>query len=116
MRACPTVSGVTPTPTAAHAEVDRVDVESDAIRIRGALIGVADPQSADQLIARRRSDGVEMRVPATVAETTFEVAIPFSALPWEDDSEPEFWDLWIADLRIGRHLDDVQNKRGAHVF
>ena len=33
-----------------------------------------------------------------------------------DDDEPEFWDLYIGELRLGRHRDGVADKRHAYVF
>ena len=101
------------------AEVERIDVTDDAIVVTGTLAGA--PPGAAVVVARRRADRRETRVPAEVADGRFEARLPFAALPWEDDAEPEFWDLSLAlgggeELRLGRHLDDVANKRHAYVF
>ena len=96
-----------------HAEVERVDVGDDGIRIRGLLVGDDD---ATELLARRRSDGHELTVPVALDGPSFDVTVPFEALAWHDDDEPDFWDLYIGRLRLGRHRDGVADKRHAYVF
>jgi len=96
-----------------HAEVERVAVDAAGIGVRGVLLG---DTGATALTARRRSDGHEVAVPAAVDGSSFEVTIPFDALPWLEDDEPEFWDLYLGELRLGRHRDDVANKRHAYIF
>jgi glycosyltransferase involved in cell wall biosynthesis len=112
------VSGAAP---AAHAEVERVDVRDAGIRVSGMLVGAQAPDGAE-LVARRRADRAEVRTPAHLDELRFEVEIAYAALPWLDDAEPEFWDLYLApsgggpQLRLGRHRDGIPNKRLAYVF
>ena len=96
-----------------HAEVERVDVGDDGIRIRGVLVGDDD---STQLLARRRSDGHEVTVPVALDGPSFEATVPLEALAWRDDDEPDFWDLYIGQLRLGRHRDGVADKRHAYVF
>jgi glycosyltransferase involved in cell wall biosynthesis len=114
------VSGAT-TPRAAHAEVDRIDVGDEGISITGTLVGIDAPHASAELVARRRSDGAEARAPIDLDGDGFEAHVPFASLPWIDPQEPDFWDLYVApeggpELRVGRHLDDVRNKRHAYVF
>jgi glycosyltransferase involved in cell wall biosynthesis len=99
-----------------HAEVERVEVGDAEVRVRGSLVGVAEPPARPELVARRRADGLQVTAVATLDGLRFEAAVPYTALPWLDDDEPEFWDLYLGDLRLGRHLDDVENKRLAYVF
>ena len=96
-----------------HAEVERVDVGDDGIRIRGALVGHDD---ATELLARRRSDGHELTVPVALDGSSFDATVPLEALAWRDDDEPDFWDLYVGRLRVGRHRDGVADKRHAYVF
>lgn len=111
------------TPTAAaHAEVERVDVGDDDVRFLGTLVGVADASADAAVVARRRSDGAEVRAPVQLDGPRFDARVAFATLPWRDEDKPEFWDLYLAlgadgdELRLGRHLDDVKNKRRAYVF
>jgi glycosyltransferase involved in cell wall biosynthesis len=102
------------------AEVARIDVGDEGVTVTGTLIGV-EPATAGEIVARRRSDGVEARTPADVEGDRFEAYVPFGSLSWTDPKEPEFWDLFLAldggpELRVGRHLDGVRNKRHAYVF
>jgi glycosyltransferase involved in cell wall biosynthesis len=96
-----------------HAEVQRVEVRDDGIRIRGVLVG---GEGARQLVARRRSDGREVAVPAALDGPSYDAVVPYDALEWLDDSQPEFWDLYLGELRLGRHRDGVRDKRHAYVF
>jgi glycosyltransferase involved in cell wall biosynthesis len=96
-----------------HAEVERVDVGDDGIRVRGTLVG---GDGATELTARRRSDGHELTVPAAFDGPSFDVTVPYASLSWRDDAEPDFWDLYLGELRLGRHLDGVGDKRHAYVF
>jgi glycosyltransferase involved in cell wall biosynthesis len=95
-----------------HAEVHRVEVADDAIRLRGELVG---GDGARELKARRRADGREVTVPATLDGPTFDVRVPYAALEAAGD-DPEFWDLYLGEQRLGRHGDGVADKRHAYVF
>jgi glycosyltransferase involved in cell wall biosynthesis len=100
-----------------HAEVDRVDVGDDAIAFRGVLVGAE--ANAGELIARRRSDDHTVSAPAQLERTTFLAELPFAELPHPDRAD--YWDLFIrladgTQLRLGRHLDDLENKAHAVVF
>jgi glycosyltransferase involved in cell wall biosynthesis len=102
------------------AEVARIDVGDEGVTVTGTLIGV-EPATAGEIVARRRSGGFEARAPADVEGDRFEAYVPFGSLSWTDPEEPEFWDLFLAldggpELRVGRHLDGVRNKRHAYVF
>ena len=96
-----------------HAEVDRVDAGDEGIRIRGTLVG---GDGAPQLTARRRADGHEVTVPAALDGDSFDVSVPYTALPERDLGQADFWDLYLGELRLGRHRDGVADKRHAYVF
>ena len=117
--ACLPVSGVID--TSAHAEVDRIDVGAEVVSLTGTLIGIQAPPATAELVARRRDDGLEVRAPVRLDGDRFRADVPFDSLPWRDPGEPEFWDVSLApaagpELRLGRHLDGVGNKRIAYVF
>src|SRR3954453_2835302 len=103
-----------------HAEAARIDVGDDHVALTGTLIGVATPRASGELVARRRADGFEARSPAELDGDRFRGDVPVARLPWTGPEEPEFWGLYGAvdgeELRVGRHLDDVSNKRRAYVF
>jgi glycosyltransferase involved in cell wall biosynthesis len=112
------VGGVTS--RAGHAEVARIDVGDEGVSVTGTLVGSDANAAGGEIVARRRSDGAEARAPADVEGDRFEAYVPFGSLSWTDPEEPEFWDLFLAldgaELRVGRHLDGVKNKRHAYVF
>jgi glycosyltransferase involved in cell wall biosynthesis len=99
--------------TEPHAEVDRVDVGDEGLTLAGT---VDAPPTHAELVARRRADGLEVRAPATVEDDRFEAHVTFESLPWRDADKPELWDLYLGDLRLGRHRDGVANKRHVYVF
>jgi glycosyltransferase involved in cell wall biosynthesis len=100
-----------------HAEVDRVDVGDEGIAFGGTLIGAG--AKAGELVARRRSDRHEVHAPAEIAGNAFRAQLPYAGLPHSDRAD--YWDLFVrvaggAELRLGRHLDDLENKAQAVVF
>jgi glycosyltransferase involved in cell wall biosynthesis len=105
-------------PRNAHAEVDRVEVDDAGVAFTGELVGATAKNG--ELVARRRSDGLEARAPVTLDGAAFRARLEFADLPWRDDEEPERWDLQLEtggeSLRLGRHLDDLPDKRHAYVF
>jgi glycosyltransferase involved in cell wall biosynthesis len=102
-----------------HAEVGRVEVGGDAIAFSGLLVGAE--AGAGDLVARRRSDGREQTVAAELAEGSFHAELPYDALSSDDPERADYWDLYVRladgpELRLGRHLDDLDNKAHAFVF
>jgi len=100
-----------------HAEVDRVDVGDERIAFSGTLVG-AEANEAE-LIARRRSDEREVTASVQLRGTRFLAELPYAALPHSDQAD--YWDLFVrrtngAELRLGRQLDDLENKAHAVVF
>jgi glycosyltransferase involved in cell wall biosynthesis len=90
-----------------------------AVTFRGRLVGIA--ATSGELLARRRDDANEVRVAATIEGGAFEATLPFATLTWHDDEAAERWDLFVAladgpQLRAGRHLDDLADKRHAVVY
>jgi glycosyltransferase involved in cell wall biosynthesis len=96
-----------------HAEVERVDVGDEGIRLRGMLVG---GDGTGELTARRRSDRHQVNVPLALDGPSFDATVPYDALPARYETEPDFWDLYIGELRLGRHRDHVADKRHAYVF
>ena len=93
----------------------------EGMAVTGALVGIQTPSAAAELVARRRDDGHEARTDVKLDGDRFRGYMPFPSLPWRDPAEAEFWDLYVAldsgeELRVGRHLDDVKNKRRAFTF
>jgi glycosyltransferase involved in cell wall biosynthesis len=105
-------------PRDAHAEVERVEVDDAGVAFTGELVGATAKHG--ELVARRRSDGLEARAPATLGGAAFRARLEFADLPWREDDEPERWDLQLdaggRALRLGRHLDDLPDKRHSYVF
>ena len=93
----------------AHAEVERVEVEQDAITVTGTLQA---PETHVALVAESRRDGAELTWPATRDGSRFHARIETSAMVREGDTEA--WDLRLAvgdeRMRLGSHLDGVLNK------
>jgi glycosyltransferase involved in cell wall biosynthesis len=92
-----------------------------AVTLRGRLIGTADEPADGVLLARRRDDGHAVRTVADLDGTAFRASLPFASLAWRDAETPEFWDLFVeladgAQLRVGRHLDDLEDKRHAVIY
>jgi glycosyltransferase involved in cell wall biosynthesis len=103
---------------APHAELTRVRVEDPAtLALAGTLPGIAEPGRLAnvRLVARRRGDGRELAVPATIGAAGFSARLPLADLAL--DAAAGRWDLRLhADglprgLRVGAHLDGVPDKR-----
>lgn len=105
------------------AEIAGVELAHGTLRVHGRIVGDV-PAAADsrraraaECVLRRREDGHSMRLPARLADGKFSLAIG------EEQFAPpraaETWDLWLrpddesADIRLGRHLDDIEDKKHA---
>ena len=103
---------------APHAEVERVDVDEDAI----GLAGLLPPELADArgatLVARSRTDGTEVVGPAQVDGRRFASRIEAQRLLRARSRDA--WDLYVEvgrqRLRMGTHHDLVPGKRRIVLF
>ena len=116
----PTVSSFKPSPRpddgipmTPHAEVHRVEVEDDGIRVRGELVG---GDGARELTARRRADGREVTVPATLDGAAFDVRVPYRGARSSPATSRSSGTSTSASSGVGRHGDGVADKRHAYVF
>jgi glycosyltransferase involved in cell wall biosynthesis len=93
----------------AHAEVERVEVEQDAIAISGTVQAPGDQVA---LVGTSRRDRAELTWPAERDGSRFRARVKTGALV--RDGESEVWDLRLAvgdeRLRLGSHLDGVLDK------
>jgi glycosyltransferase involved in cell wall biosynthesis len=102
-------------PLAAHAEVEQVRVERDALALAGRLSEPVSQPGEARLLARRRADAAEVAAPAALRGERFDARLPFTALvsPGAGDA---VWDLWLGERRIAAHLDDLPGKNGIVAF
>jgi glycosyltransferase involved in cell wall biosynthesis len=109
-------AAVRATRVAPHAEVERVDVADDSIGIEGLL--PPDSGREASLVARSRSDGVEISGAARVDGQHFAGRIESARLVRAGPREA--WDLYVAlgerRLRLGAHHDLVPDKREIVLF
>lgn len=86
-----------------HAEVTRLVVGEHLLDVTVAATG-------DELVARRRGSGDEVRVAAAQAGEGARAALAFA-----DVAAEGVWDLWLAaggrELRVGAHLDGIPAKQ-----
>ena len=113
---------------APHAEVDTVWVRNGRIALEGALVGRKnddpEPHRASVgavVVARERGTGRETRAEASVDGTRFAAALEVETLASGAQKATETWDLFLAvastaDLRIGRRLDDIPQKKHVLVY
>ena len=94
---------------AAHAEVERVEVEDDSIEIKGTI---APREGELTLAAQSRRDGTECSWPVEVSDGAFAARIASADLVRTGDAE--VWDLRLDAgedrLRLGGHFDGILNK------
>ena len=109
---------------APHAELTRVRVEAPGtLVLAGTLPGAPDPAAlrAPRIVARRRRDGLELGVPATVDAAGFSGRLELRELALVD-GKPGRWDLWLtagglgSDWRLGAHHDGIPDKHHAVVL
>jgi glycosyltransferase involved in cell wall biosynthesis len=98
-----------------HAEVERVEVEPDAITLSGL---VQTPDSQLTLLATSRRDGAELTWPVTREGPGFTTRIDTAAMVRSGGAE--VWDLRLAAgeerLRLGSHFDGILNKAEVVTF
>ena len=79
-----------------HAEITALVVGPEQLEVTVDAAG-------DELVARHRKAGAEVRVPLQAGRAE----LPFARL-----TDGGVWDLWVdGDVRVGRHDDGVPNKR-----
>ena len=110
-----------------HAEVDEVWPRDGRIRLVGRIHGRAAGATggADgwRLLLVLRGTDRRLRYPARVKDDRFESELPVSDLA-DRDAEAgagvEEWDIHLSDgeaeLRVGRQLDDIREKKKIMVF
>ena len=109
-------------PPRPHAEVTRVWVDAVDARVEGTLHGVeGDSTATARLVARRRGTADEMVTDAATAGPAFSARIELADL-LSDGDQAERWDLYLdvggpdGPLRLGAHLDGIENKKHAFVY
>ncbi|GAB2978300.1 hypothetical protein GCM10023080_049310 [Streptomyces pseudoechinosporeus] len=107
-----------------HAEVEEVWPRDGRIRLVGRIHGRAI-QSADgwRLLLVLRGTDRRLRYDARVKGDRFESELPIADLAGRDvngTAGVEEWDIHLTDgeaeLRVGRHLDDIRDKKKIMVF
>lgn len=111
----------------AHAEIDEVWPRDGRIRLVGRLHG-RDPDSGGwRLVLTLRGDErYRLRYDAALEGAAFDVSVPVDDLAL-DGLHKAVWDLHLASgqdgaesseelLKVGRHLDDIADKRKIYVF
>ncbi|UCM86983.1 hypothetical protein [Streptomyces marincola] len=115
-----------------HAELARVWPRDGRLRLVGSLHG-HDPVAgaaapwALLLVARRAAERV-LAYPAPLAGAAFDVSLPVADLALGGIELPAVWDLYLSQevtgrhgapqgrLRVGRLLDDIEDKKKIMVF
>ncbi len=109
----------------AHAEIEEVWPRDGRLRLVGRVHG-RDPAGAEQwklLLVLRDRESEQLRYDATRDGGGFDVALPVDDLAL-DGLARATWDLHLVcgtgedeeRLRVGRHLDDIQDKKRIYVF
>jgi glycosyltransferase involved in cell wall biosynthesis len=102
-----------------HVEVTRIDVAEDrTVTFRGSSPPAGGPAT---LVARRREDGLELTVPATVDGDRWSGRVELEPLARAATGEdPELWELHLAvegrRWPLGALADGVRNKSKAMLF
>ncbi|GAA0401765.1 hypothetical protein GCM10009530_62040 [Microbispora corallina] len=112
-----------------HAEVEQVWPRGGRVRLTGFIAGAeagSAPETATLTLTDRDHPTVVLTCPATLRggrfETSFGIDLLASASPLEGDDGRQVWDLHLKvpgrsePLRLGRHLDDIPNKKKVITF
>ncbi|EST37010.1 hypothetical protein N566_15290 [Streptomycetaceae bacterium MP113-05] len=109
-----------------HAEIDEVWPRDGRIRLVGSVHG-SPPESAgwQLVLALRGHDRYRLRYGTVLDGTGFDVSVPVDDLAL-DGLPKATWDLHLSPgadgegdgdvLRVGRHLDDIEDKSKIYVF
>lgn len=117
-------------PSASHAELAQVWPRDGAIAFSGCLWREPEgepgvPTGTAQLVLIERDSHTETVTHAEVTGSEFSVSLGIDELPGGghgDEPAREVFDLYLRlpgvsrDLRIGRHLDDIKNKKKVMVY
>ncbi|MFE7842319.1 hypothetical protein ACFU53_41550 [Streptomyces sp. NPDC057474] len=103
-----------------HAEIAEVWPRDGRIRLVGRIHGVP-AEGAWQLVLTHRSHAdLRLRYAADVKGDRFESELPVDDLAAADHAAVEEWDIHLTDgkaeLRAGKHLDDVRGKKKIFVY
>lgn len=108
-----------------HAEIEQVWPRNGQIQITGRLHDhdPADSRPCKLLLVLRDRESEQLRYDATREGGGFDVALPVDDLAL-DGLARATWDLHLVcgtgedeeRLRVGRHLDDIQDKKRIYVF
>ncbi len=112
-------------PEPPHAEVVRIVVDETAMRLAVTLppsmTGHSGAPARAHLALVSRDSDVRVTFPTTFFEGQFDARVELPSLV-VDRSEGRVWDLLMhvegngSPLRVGRHLDDVQDKKAALAY
>jgi glycosyltransferase involved in cell wall biosynthesis len=112
-------------PEPPHAEVVRIVVEESAMRVVGtlpqAMIGLPGARPAARLTLVSRDSEERLTFPADFSRGRFDARVELHAL-MVDRPQAQVWDVLLHveglrhSLRVGRHLDDVQDKKDALAY
>jgi hypothetical protein len=107
-----------------HAEVERVWPRDGRIRVTGRVHGHGRASGPWKLLlVQRRHAAQRLRYDATLDGDAFDAAVPVDDLAL-DGLPRATWNLHLACgtdadaelFRLGRHLDDIRDKKGIFVF
>ncbi|WP_433354280.1 hypothetical protein ACQP25_12035 [Microtetraspora malaysiensis] len=104
----------------AHAEVEQVWPRDGCIRIVGTIVGM--PPAAATLALRHRDRPLTVvHCPATVSGRKFETSFDIEIVTAASMGDRDIWDLHLdlsgrAELRVGRYLDDIVDKKRIMTF
>ncbi|MDQ3889800.1 MAG: hypothetical protein M3312_04515, partial [Actinomycetota bacterium] len=106
-----------------RAEVEEVWVRDGSVAVNGVVVVAVQAELGDpaMLVARTRDGKREASGEATLEAERFSATLALSALASPDAAGDEHWDLYLrlggaGDLRLGRHLDDIPNKKDVLVY
>ncbi|MFD5078543.1 hypothetical protein [Streptomyces sp. NPDC058371] len=105
-----------------HAEIAEVWPRDGYIRLVGHLHGrpVRDTDDWRLLLVRRARTDQRLRYKVRLAGDRFESELPVADLSTDGQAEVEEWDIHLTDgeaqLRAGRQLDDIRDKKKIMVF
>ncbi|MFF1451096.1 hypothetical protein ACFVYF_23605 [Streptomyces sp. NPDC058274] len=105
-----------------HAEIAEVWPRDGCIRLVGHLHGrsVRDTDDWQLLLVRRARTDRCLRYKVRLTGDRFESELPLADLSTDDQAEAGEWDIHLTDgeaqLRAGRQLDDIRDKKKIMVF
>jgi hypothetical protein len=111
-----------------HAEVEQVWPKDGRVLVIGLIVGIGTPEAKRGVLTftnRDRPDAV-LRCPATLDGRRFEASLEIDRIAAACATVPidgrQIWDLHLTvpgapdPLRLGRHLDDIANKKKVMTF